>query len=380
MTRTPAFLLALLLAACGPAPDPSASVAPATPEPTASKSAGEGMHGQLAFVAGHDPQIYLLDLATGESRQLTRLRLEHAELRAEGPMRPALTCEFGPGNLAWSPDGSHLAFSYGGCETVLYIVDLAGELTRVADGISPAWTPDGSRLVFAPNVPFCMGVADCGGEPPHPGAWSLQVFDIASGAEPKPLSVDPMTRSGGRPDFSPDGSLIAFTGPLPDREANPELFSATYVIGADGSNPRLVARGAWAADWLPDGRLLIVEEQSGDLHAIGLHTGEAEALGGDAGPGVVSPDGSRLLFTSSDPETGAPRVRMATLDGEALAELEGFPAAWAPDSSAAVIAVSIGQGAGLAFVGRDGQALGSYTLPDAANVFSSAAWRPESGG
>ena len=375
MTRTLALLLALLLTtACSPAPDASLSAVAESAEPSATEATEEGMHGQVAFVAGMDPQIYLLDLATGESRQLTRLAPEHAELRAEGPMRPVLSCGFGPISLAWSPDGSMLAFAYGGCETVLYIVDLDGELTRVADGRSPAWSPDGTRLVFSPNTPFCVDAAGCG-EPPAPGAWSLQVVDVADGG-PEPLSLDPTLVSAGQPHFSSDGSLIAFTGPLPRGEAEPEVFGAAYVMAEDGSNARLVARGAWSPGWLPDGRMLIVDEDTGDVHAIDLETTESTSLGGDAGPAVASPDGSRLLLTRSDPETGEMSVVLSTIDGEAVARIAGYPAAWAPDSRAAVIFESDEDGAALIFVGRNGEALGRYAVPHAANASNTAAWRP----
>jgi dipeptidyl aminopeptidase/acylaminoacyl peptidase len=392
MHRTPAFALLfiltlILLAACTAQPaaspptvaehseGPTPTVAPSD-EPTPSPTTGAvELHGQLAYVAGEDPQIHLLDIATGESRQLTQLRPEHAELTAEGRMRPVVSCGFGPGTLAWSPDGSQLAFSYGGCETVLYTVDLEGELTRIADGRSPAWSPDGRRLVFQPTVPFCMG-ADCG-EPPHPGAWSLQVIDFVAGTQPEPLSLEPAAISAGQPAFSPDGTLIAFTAPLPQEEADPETFGAAYVMRADGSDPRLMARGAWSPGWLADGRLLIVEERTGDVHAIDLDTADGTALGGDAGPAVASPDGTRLLLTHSDPATGGFSTRLTTLDGEALAELAGSPVAWAPDSSAAVVLEVDDPDAALVFVGRDGQSLGRFSLPSAVNA-SFAAWRPGS--
>jgi dipeptidyl aminopeptidase/acylaminoacyl peptidase len=292
-------------------------------------------------------------------------------------MRPVLTCGFGPTALAWSPDGTRLAFAYGGCETVLYLVDLDGALTRIADGRSPAWSPDGSRLVFAPNTPFCMGVADCG-EPPEPGGWSLQVVDAAGGAEPEPLSLDPALVSAGQPHFSHDGTQIAFSGPLPDREADPEIFGAAYAMAADGTNPRLVARGAWSAGWLPDGRLLVVEEKTGDVHAIDLPTGNSEALGGDVGPAVVSPDGSRLLLTSTDEVTGASRVHMATTDGDAVAALEGYPAAWSPDSSVAVVIESDEVETAMVFVGRDGEAIGRYAQAADSSFIGNVAWRPGS--
>ena len=379
MSRALALLLLLvLIAACGQADAPSHSTDadPTGAEATPAESEPAALEGQVAFVAGMDPQIHILDLASGESRQLTRLRPEHAELRAEGPMRPVLSCGFGPTSLTWSPDGSLLAFAYGGCETVLYLVDLEGNLTRVGDGRSPAWSPDGERLLFSPNAPWCADPSGCG-EAPAPGAWSLQVVDVAGDKAPAPLSLDPMLTSAGQPHFSPDGDRIAYTGPPPEDDIDPETFGAAYVMAADGSAPRLVAVGAWSPGWLADGRLLIVQEKTGDLHAIDLETNASTPLGGDVGRAAASPDGTLLLLTSSHPETGASSVTMTTIAGEAVARRPGFPAAWSPDSSVAVIVESDDQRAALAFVGRDGAGLGRYPLPESSSV-SDVAWRPGS--
>lgn len=384
MTRTPILLLALLLAACAARPIASPSVAVESdvpgpsvtdsdsPSPSPAGGAAE-LDGQLAFVAGAEAQIHLLDLSTGEVSQLTNLGPEDAELTAEGRLRPVVTCGFGPTGLAWSPDGSQLAFAYGGCETVLYVVDVDGTLTRIADGYGPAWSPDGTRLVFRPNTPFCL-TPDCG-EPPHPGAWSLQVVDLAGGGEPEPLSLEPAAELAGQPAFSHDGSLIAFTGPLPAGESDPDMSGAAYVMRSDGSEPRLVARGVWSPGWLADGRMLVVEERTGDLHAIDLETDNGTRIGSGAGPASASPDGTRLLLTSSDPVSGASTTRMTTLEGVILAELAGFPAAWDPDSGAAVILHSTDTEAAFVFVGRDGESLGRFSPPDLMNG-GLAAWRP----
>ncbi len=384
--------LAILLVACSATEEPSSAsspgLQPATPMPSTTSqpvapsatSAPRGsapaqlaLTGEVAYVAGQDPQIFLLDLSTGESRQLTELRPEHAELADTEPMRLVLSCGFGPTELSWSPDGSLLAFSYGSCDAVVYVVDLEGTLRRVGEGRSPDWSPDGRTLIFSPNSPFCAR-ADCG-DPPAPGAWNLQVVDVTTGSDPRPLSLHEAARNGGQPAYSPDGKLIAYTGLLPDAAADPELFAATYVIGADGTDPRLVARGAWPSAWLPDNRLLLVDERTGDLRALDLATTDAVALGGDASFVTASPDGTRLLLVSTDTATGASRTRMASLDGETLAETPGYPAAWAPDSSAAVLIDPAGM---LAIVDRDGAAAATYELPDAFNLFPPAAWRPGS--
>jgi hypothetical protein len=382
-TARPLALALLLLAGCGgqnaqpPATASAfaASSASEAPEPSGSAPGDDGVTGQIAYVAGADPQIHLLDLATGESRQLTNLGPEHAELADAGPFRPVLTCGFGPGTLAWSPDGSMLAFSYGGCEAVLYVVDLDGELTRIADGRSPAWSPDGARLVFSPMTPFCFGGPECG-QAPEPGAWNLHVIDLVAGGAPRPLTLHEAAQMAGQPTYSPDGSLIAFTTPLTGEPAEGGAFGATQVISADGGEPRVVARGAWPAGWLPDGRLLIVAEETSDVIAIDLETGESAALGRDGGRGVVAPDGTRLLLTALEPGSDTVHVRMTTVEGDVLVEGPGFPAGWAPDSSAAIVVDHATSE--IIVVDREGEELGRYEVAAGQQGLGEAAWRPGS--
>ena len=378
MTRSRGLLLAalLLLTACGAETAlPAETESPTEPpSPEATATAHAGITGHIAYVGGADAQIHLLDLETGMSRQLTQLTAEDATLTGAGPMKPVLSCGFGPGTLAWSPDGSLLAFSYGGCETVLYVVDLDGTVTRVADGRSPAWSPDGRHLVFSPIIPPCMGPAGCG-RPPHPGAWDLQVADIDSGAAPVPLMLDEATSPAGQPTWSPDGTLIAFSGGLVNA-VHDDQFAATWVARADGPDPRHLANGAWPLGWLMDGRLLITDERTGIVHATDLETGDATTIGGGlSGPTHVSPDGTRYAVGVSDPATGAMGVQLRTVDGEVLMERAGFPGGWAPDGEEFAI-VDVEEAGGILVVGRDGIELRRYELPDPFNV-TGLAWQPE---
>jgi Tol biopolymer transport system component len=381
MHRPAVPLLAfLLVAACTAAPAPSGdpSQAPpssgiaSTPSPSSSADSA-GLHGQIAYVAGDDPQIFLLDLGTGESRQLTQLRAEHAELTASGPMRPALTCGFGPSGLAWSPDGNRLAFAYGSCDSVVYVVDLDGELRRIGDGRGPAWSHDGRLLVYGANAPWSPCGAGCQ-EPGDAGQWDLRIVDPSAGAEPMPLSADGSTSGGSQPVFSPDDSMIAFSGPPAGRDSEMETFTATYVIGADGTDPRHVVDGAWPVGWDPEGRLLIVTENASELHAIDLDDSSSTRIGTVQGPGGLSPDGTLVLETTTDPVTGAGGFRLATRDGEILLESPGHAGVWAPDSSAVAI-VDLEQPA-IEVIGRDGAALARYATEPTYGF--ALAWRPGS--
>ena len=352
------------------ASDPTAG---ASPMGLPSQSAGPGgLHGEIAYVAGEDPQVFLLDIATGDSRQLTDLGPEHAELANAGPMRPALTCGFGPSSLAWAPDGSQLAFAYGSCESVVYVVDLEGNLRRIGDGMAPAWSPDGRHLAFAPNVPYSPCGAGCM-EPPFDGAWELRVVDVAAGEEPRALTSNGGAFAAGTPRYSPDGALIAFSGPHPDPA--PGEFTATYVVNADGTQQRLIARGAWPSGWLSDGRLMVVDETTSGVHAVDLDSADSELLLDGEHVDAASPDGSLFLVTTFDPGTGANRVHLVTADGQALHQLPGHGPTWAPDGSAFVVS-DMNQLA-LVVVARDGTLLGTYPAGVIGGDYRSA-WRPGS--
>jgi Tol biopolymer transport system component len=353
---------------------PSMSVsADATPRPaTPGTSSGGAIRGQLAFVAGADPQIMLLDLASGDVRQLTTLGPEDAELTSVGPIRPALTCGFGPSGLTWSPDGRLLAFAYGGCDAVVYILDPEGDLQRIGDGRGPTWSPDGSRLLYAANVPYSPCGLACL-ELPEPGAWDLQVVDIPQGEAPGPLTPDGSTAAAGAPVYSPDGRLIAYAA-APLEPSGGEIFSGTYLVDADGTHLRHVLDGATPFGWHPDGRLLVRSEQDGALHAIQVDSGASERIAGGLQLRSLSPDATLATEMTSDPVSGESAMRLLDIDGELVAELSAHPIAWAPDSSSLAVSVA---GAGIAVIGRDGSVLATFETDLSGGGFDGS-WRPGS--
>ena len=376
MNRLALLLLGALVASCSASPNvsPSSSASPIATPSVAPASDDAGLHGQIAYVAGLDPQIHLLDIATGESRQLTELRPEHAELTASGPMRPALTCGFGPWSLTWSPDGEHLAFSYGSCDSVVYVVDLEGTLRRIGDGRAPAWSPDGTRLLHAANVPYSPCGPGCGADPPEPTAWSLRIVDLADDGESTPFTDDGSTSGAGSPAWSPDGSTVAFSGPPPAGGAAEGVFSATYLVDAAGGAPRFVGNGIWPQRWLPDGRLLVTSEADSSVLAIDLDTGDSSVVGPPQ-TSMISPDASRIVAWVVDPVSGEQSSQLLDADGEVLAHIRGDAVAWSPDSSA--LAALDRVTSSLLILGRDGALLASHGV-ELEGGGGSGSWRPGS--
>jgi Tol biopolymer transport system component len=132
--------------------------------------------------------------------------------------------------VAWSPDGSKIAFStYGGSGYDLFVKDVNGsslaQLTTTAGATDryPSWSPDGTRIAFVSN---------------RDGNEEIYVMN-ADGSRQTRLTTNPGVDFA--PTWAPDGSRIAFHS---DRDGSLQI----YVMNADGSGlTRLTTDPAGAA-------------------------------------------------------------------------------------------------------------------------------------
>jgi Tol biopolymer transport system component len=149
------------------------------------------------------------------------------------------------GNPVWSPDGRKIAFdAWDESESRIYVMRSDGsELTLLNSGPSasgpgvPAWSPDGRRIVFLST-------------PGSPGAYMAEIWTIdPDGTHPVRLYRSDCCIGGwGRPDWSPDGTYVAFAVGLYTPDPTP---SGIYVVKADGTGLRKVAAVEMEPVWQP---------------------------------------------------------------------------------------------------------------------------------
>jgi RNA polymerase sigma factor (sigma-70 family) len=132
------------------------------------------------------------------------------------------------GGVSWSPDGSRIAFLRGGEPSGLYVADAdGGNLRYLADGIFPQWSPLGDSIAFT-DVP--------GPEQP------CDMYSIdPDGANKRHLASVPCegdyVLEGPRLQWSPDGSMLAFSTSLEEPATQPQSQRQRdiFVMRADGS-------------------------------------------------------------------------------------------------------------------------------------------------
>lgn len=173
--------------------------------------------------------------------------------------------------VQWSRDGSMIAIAR---PSGTWLVPVkGGEARRLHD--SPArtlsWAPDGTRLVVWTPA----------------GSLVIRATDGTLVATLPP---------GNQPVWSPTGSRIAYVG----------AEASVYVVGPDGSDPRMVAGYGYDITWSPDGKeiMYIHDGCEGPTCVIGDTTFHGYALMSQA----IDTQGA----ASGDPVIVAPMVRIAS--------------------------------------------------------------------
>jgi TolB protein len=249
--------------------------------------------------------------------------------------------------VAWSPDGKKMLFERmnprhpgvglapGDFAEDLHVMNADGSGQRkltpnpaVDNGVHPAgsWSPDGRKIAFGRqpnNRQRCRRSLAC-------GIWLMN----PDGSGQRSLTPAGWYKTSD-PDWSPDGSKIAFDGTHRWRGPASTTPSGVFVVNADGSERRRLTQGGGSPAWSPDGRK-IAFERDGEIYVMKADGSERRRLTQDGGDIAWSPDGKMIAFERDD-ATGTELVVM-TADGRGERRLmrsdswggHGFEWAWSP--------------------------------------------------
>lgn len=174
-----------------------------------------------SYLHGGNPQIFVTDIATGKTRQVTS------------------------GNMSitpsWTPDGKTIAYSASlGFATELFFVPSNGGTPRQVTNnsgitIAPTWSPDGKWIVYSSTAP---------------GRLHVYRQNIDGSGQRRLTFVGTHNDS---PDISPDGIKIVFCG-------QDEGAFDIFIMDSDGSNIQRLTINSGSNEhprWSPDGRFIV---------------------------------------------------------------------------------------------------------------------------
>jgi len=253
-------------------------------------------------------QIWLADVATGESRQLTR-----GKKSSSGP--------------AWSPDGRWIAFTSSRADdkSQIFVISPDGgeavQLTKSETGIGGfAWSPDGKMIAFSSSDPVSKESKDrkdyygdydvVRREYTHTHLWTVDVAEAMRSPQPGRRRTSGKSFTVGGFGWSPDGTKIAFSAAV-----NPDLInggtSDIYVIDLAGDAVKKIVSQPGPDSsplWSPDGRSILFSSVMGrpDYNARNSRLAIVPAEGGavkpltesfDENPGAVVWNADGIYFS-----------------------------------------------------------------------------------
>ena len=176
------------------------------------------------------------------------------------------------GGMAYSPDGRRLAYwsrVLSGTWDLTVVDADRGNPVTVASGITatyttsrPDWSPDGANIAYSARTPPVEGSSCQRG---NGDFCTSRIFTAAADGSGARQIGDP-DLDARSPDWSPDGSTIAFGG----GNASPSVGVHLYLMDADGSDVRQlsdVVGSDWAfvqVDWSHDGTKIVGQAGAAD--------------------------------------------------------------------------------------------------------------------
>jgi hypothetical protein len=213
-------------------------------------------------------------------------------MNADGTGQTQLTTSDHAGAPAWSPDGQKIALArYVDGNTDIWVMNADGSnMTRLTTDpefdFDPAWSPDG-RIVFVTlrdHNPYQFGSCQV------PCNYELYAMN-ADGSNQTRVTYTPDIDEGA-PDWSPDGTRIAFEGSTWDTG---QEVARIYTINPDGSDQRALITGGLPS-WSPEGnRIAFTNGQVWTMNADGSGLVQVTHLSsGFARDAVWSPNAGQI--------------------------------------------------------------------------------------
>ncbi len=264
------------------------------------------------------------------------------EAATEAPPSPEATQAASSAAAIGGASGIAFASDRSGFPQIYYLDLTSREVIQLTDlpngACQPAWSPDGARLAFT---------SPCGSNREAYTGSTIFIMDIDPGGNPGTAQPLMVSLGGGdyAPDWSPDGSKIAFTS---QRTGRPQVFT----VGLDGQDPFNVNDDLahnWSPAWSGDGSQIAFLTGRGGAEEIwlvrasgGEETRFSRSDGKDVAKPDWSPDGGTILFekvVGSIPrivaapvsESGV-RVVQICQEGPLSLQPMGEPA-WSPDGN-----------------------------------------------
>jgi Tol biopolymer transport system component/DNA-binding winged helix-turn-helix (wHTH) protein len=208
----------------------------------------------------------------------------------------------------WSPDGQFIAYHEMAGDGIWVVPSSGGTARRISDfGSHPAWSPDGTKLAFQ-FLPL-LEITTMR----RPGApCTIWIVDMSARGKPTAVTANG-TPAGPHlsPAWSPDSKLLFFAVPagveagggtalwqvdinqrIPREVTRSDVFSTDYALSPDGRGTYFVAAGVNTVWWLP-------LTHDGDVAGAPRPTGMPTA-GSKIAHLRVSADGKRLTWTVLD--------------------------------------------------------------------------------
>ena len=195
--------------------------------------------------------------------------------------------------------------------------------------VGPEWSPDGSKIAFVKPTYYKEG-----------NNWGVIWVMNADGSNKIKLTDD--TEKLDSPAWSPDGSKIAFrSGPI-SYGPGPWDKGDIWVMNADGSNKINLTNkpGCYGEPvWSPDGSKIVFKLETSrpslDIWVMNSDGSNKIKLGGGDSP-AGSPDGSKIAFLSGN-NIGSSDISVMNADGSNKIKLtnkySAYSPAWSPDGS-----------------------------------------------